>query len=173
MEHKPFPPDATKPPQSRFPWPLIAILLVAVLFAIVISLIPRTNRANTAAMNNPDTVTRDLKIASVTISPQSIGGASNVDVYGQATNTGARNITAANVSATFKDKDGKPLFVEQEPIEMVEVNKKDKDANAGILADKPLKPRETMNFRVRLNQVPSNWNHEPPDLSVLQVTEQK
>ena len=39
MEHKPFPPDATKPPESKFPWPLIA-LAVAVLLLIAWGRIP-------------------------------------------------------------------------------------------------------------------------------------
>ena len=34
MEHKPFPPDATKPPQSKFPWPLVALAVAVVLLIV-------------------------------------------------------------------------------------------------------------------------------------------
>jgi len=37
----------------------------------------------------------------------------------------------------------------------------------------PLKPRESAGFRVSYTGIPSSWNHQPPQLSVLQVTVKK
>src|SRR5436305_4817996 len=37
MEHRPYPPDATNPPQSKFPWPLIAVIVAAVLLGVIVA----------------------------------------------------------------------------------------------------------------------------------------
>src|SRR5438445_2584258 len=51
MEHKPFPPDATKPPESKFPWPLIALAVAVLLLIATLWLTPRTDKAATKAIN--------------------------------------------------------------------------------------------------------------------------
>jgi hypothetical protein len=50
---------------------------------------------------------------------------------------------------------------------------KNKDVNTQPLGTEPLEPGQTAGFLVSYSQVPENWNHEPPDLKVMQVTEKK
>lgn len=175
MEHRPFPPNATKPPQSRFPWPILAIVVAAVLLVAIFWMIPNSNnKAATSALNNAPVNADQLRVSEIQLAQQDAGGAANVDVYGRATNTSNRAIGEAVVSGTFKDKNGTVIYVEQQPIERVEVsNSKDKDVNAKPLADQPIGPGKTADFRVRFSQVPANWDHKAPEVTVSQVTEKK
>jgi hypothetical protein len=174
MEHRPFPPDATKPPQSRFPWPIIAIIVAAVLLGVIIWLIPNSsNKAATAAMDNVPLQADQLRVSQLQLAQQDVAGTANVDVYGQATNTSRRPISNAVVSAAFKDKNGTVIYEEQQPIERVELKSNNKDVDAKPMGDQAIGPGQTINFRARFSQVPATWNHQPPEVRVSQVTEKK
>lgn len=173
MEHRPFPPDATKPPESKFPWPLVAIIAAAVMLALIIWLIPSTNKAATSNLNNTASQTNVLRIDAITMAPQDAAGVANVDVYGQATNAGSRVINGAAVSAVFKDKNGVSIYEQQRPMERVDTKKKNEDTMAKSLDQEPIKPGQTVEFRARFEQVPATWNHESPQLTVTQVVENK
>jgi len=172
MEHQPFPPDSTRPPQSRFPWPLLALAVAAALLIVTFWLTPRTNRAATRAVDNSLEPAAQVRISGVRISPQKVNNLSNVVVYGEATNTGSRPVTQAIVSAVFHDKDGNPLLAQQQSMQRADA-KGNKVEDAKMLADQPLKPGQAAGFRVEYSQVPGNWDGKPPDLSVLQVTVEK
>jgi hypothetical protein len=113
-----------------------------------------------------------VRISDIRISPQNVNGLSNVDVYGQATNTGRLPVTGAVVSAIFRDKDGKPLLTQQEPMQIADAKKVEVPA-VKDLSEKPLKPGQTTAFRVNYSQVPGSWDGKPPELTILQVTVQK
>jgi hypothetical protein len=169
MEHRPFPENAANPPESKFPWPLAAILAVAAMLAVIVWLIPKVNKA---ATNNPDSGASLLRITAVSLAPQDIAGEANVDVYGQATNTAPRAISGAIVSGTFKDKNGVSIYEEQRPVERVSAERRTADVSAGPLEQDPVKPGQTMVFRVRFDQIPASWNHQSPDIALLKVTQQ-
>jgi len=169
MEHKPFPPDATKPPQSKFPWPLVALAVAVVLLIAVFWLTPRTNKASTAISNTIDQPAAQLRISNVRISPQEVNGLANVDVFGDAMNVGGSPVTQAVVSATFHDKNGNSILVQQQPIERADT-KNGKVQEAKALSEDPLKPGQTAGFRVSYSQIPATWDGKAPELAVLQVT---
>lgn len=153
---------------------MVAIIIAAVLLVVTFWLIPNSrNKAATSALNNAPINADQLRVSEVRLAQQDVGGAANVDVYGQATNTSTRSIAEAVVSGTFKDKNGAVIYVEKEPIESVEVSSKDKDVNAKPLTDQPISAGKTADFRVRFSQVPPNWDHKAPELTVSQVTEKK
>jgi hypothetical protein len=154
---------------------MVAIVIAAVALIVIFWLIPNSNnRAATSALNNAPINADQLRVSGVRLSQQDVAGAANVDVYGQATNTSNRPVSQAVVSGTFKDKTGAIVYVEQEPIERVEVsNSKDKDVNAKPLTDQPIGAGKTVDFRVRFSQVPATWNHKAPEVTVSRVTEQK
>jgi hypothetical protein len=172
MEHQPFPPGSTKPPQSKFPWPLVALGIAAALLILTVWLTPRTDKAATGAINRTTEPAAQVRIAGVRISPQQANNLANVDVYGDATNTGTRPVTQVLLSAVFHDKDGKSFLAQQEPMQRADV-KGDKVTDTKDLAEEPLKPGQTAGFRVSYSQVPGNWDGKPPELTVLQVTVQK
>jgi hypothetical protein len=172
MEHRPYPPNSTNPPQSRFPWPLIALAVAVALLLVTLWLSPGINKASTKEANLASQTTQ-LRLAAISLSPQEANNQANVDVYGQASNSGARPITSAIISAVFKDKDGTAILTQQKPMERVDLDNKDKALNEQDFLQDPLKPGQTAGFRVSYTEVPQNWNHEPPELSVLQVTVKK
>lgn len=169
MEHRPYPPNATKPPQSKFPWPLLALGVAVVLLVATLWLSPSVNRAasNKVIKNNPD----QLELFSINMSPQQANGQANVDVYGEVSNPGPQAVSNAIISAVFKDKNGDPIVTQQKPLQRI----KGRNPGAKIedLAVKPLMPGETAEFRVSYTDIPQNWNHEKPQLSVLRVTARK
>jgi len=169
MEHQPFPPNSTQPPQSKFPWPLVALAVAAALLIATFWLTPRTNKASTAISNTVDQTAAQLRISNVRISPQEANGLANVDIFGDAVNIGGSPVTQAIVSATFHDKNGNSILVQQQPIERADTkNGKVQDAKA--LSEEPLKPGQTAPFRVSYSQIPATWDRKAPELSVLQVT---
>jgi hypothetical protein len=170
MEHRPFPPDATKPPQSKLPWPLIALLVAVVLLVVTLTMVPKTNRAATKSMNNSPIDNQQLQLTAITLAPQEVNNLATVDVYGQATNTGRQPITNAIVSAEFDDNSGKPVLLQQQPMERVDSKSGDKAANPRELGNDPLHPAQSTGFRARFTDVPSTWNHQPPRVTVSQVT---
>ena len=172
MEHRPFPPDATKPPQSKFPWPLIALGIAAALLIVTIWLTPRTDKAASRAIDDATEPTAQVRISEVRISPEQLNNLANVNVYGQATNTGTRTVTQVLLSAMFRDKDGKTFMAQQEPMQRADV-KGSKVVDAKDLAVEPLKAGQSAPFRVTYTQVPGNWDGKPPELRVMQVTVQK
>jgi hypothetical protein len=173
MEHRPFPPNATQPPQSRFPWPLIAIIVAAVMLGLIIWLIPNSNKAASSALDNTDARGNLLRLSQITLAPQDVAGTANVDVYGQATNAGSRVMNGAVVSGTFKDKNGVTIYEQQQPMERADAKSKNADVVAKSLDQEPIKPGQTIGFRVRFDQVPATWNKEPPQLTVVRVVETK
>jgi hypothetical protein len=172
MEHRPYPPNATKPPQSRFPWPLIALAIAVALLIVTLWLSPGINRASTKEANMASQATQ-LRLSSISLSPQEANNQANVDVYGEVSNAGARPITSAIISAVFKDNNGAPILTQQKPMERVGLDKKDKALNEKDFLQDPLRPGQTAGFRVSYTEIPQNWNHQPPELSVLQVTVKK
>ena len=169
MEHQPFPPNSTQPPQSKFPWPLVALAVAVALLIATFWLTPRTNKASTAISNTVDQPTAQLRISNIRISPQEANGVANVDVFGDAMNVGGSPVTQAIVSATFHDKSGNSILVQQQPIERADT-KDGKVQDAKALSEEPLKPGQTAPFRVSYSQIPATWDRKAPELSVLQIT---
>jgi hypothetical protein len=169
MEHQPFPPNSTQPPQSKFPWPLVALAVAVALLIATFWLTPRTNKASTAISNTVDQPTAQLRISNIRISPQEANGVANVDVFGDAMNVGGSPVTQAIVSATFHDKSGNSILVQQQPIERADT-KDGKVQEAKALSEEPLKPGQTAPFRVSYSQIPATWDRKAPELSVLQIT---
>lgn len=172
MEHRPYPPNATRPPQSRFPWPVLALAVAVVLLVITLWLSPSMNKASTKEQNQASQ-SAQLKLSSISLSPQEAHNQSNVDVYGQVSNAGGQPVTSAIISAVFKDKNGNPIVTQQQPMERVDLDNKEKTLNPENFLQDPLKPGQASGFRVSYTDIPPSWNHEPPQLSVLQVTIKK
>lgn len=172
MEHQPFPPGSTRPPQSKFPWPLVALGIATALLIVTLWLTPRTDKAATGAIDRSMEPASQVRISSVKVAPEQANNLANVDVYGEATNLGTRPVTQVLVSAMFHDKDGKTFMAQQEPMQRGDV-KGSKVADAKDLTEEPLKPGQTAPFRVTYSQIPGNWDGKPPELTVLQVTVKK
>jgi len=162
-DHEPYPPNGTHLPQTRVPWPLIAIVLAGVLVAVIF--IVRQNRRAVAESLPPNA----LHISGVTIVNNTAAPGGNVHVYGEITDNADLRLTDATLSAEFKDDAGHTVYVAQQSIERVEVQNGGKNSTEKSFAEDPLKPRQTAAFVVSYSQVPSSWNHQPPQLRVLEA----
>jgi hypothetical protein len=147
----------------------VALAVAAALLIATFWLTPRTNKASTAISNTVDQPTAQLRISNIRISPQEANGVANVDVFGDAMNVGGSPVTQAIVSATFHDKSGNSILVQQQPIERADT-KDGKVQEAKGLSEEPLKPGQTAPFRVSYSQIPATWDRKAPELSVLQIT---
>ena len=139
MEHRPFPPNATQPPQSRFPWPLIALIIAGALLVVTLWLSPSMNKASTRELNMASQ-TGQLRLSSISLAPQEANNQANVDVYGEVSNAGGQPVTSAIISAVFKDKNGDPIVTQQKPMERVDLEKKDKTLAPENFLQEPLQP---------------------------------
>lgn len=173
MAHQPFPRDATKPPQSKWPGPLIAIVVAVIMLAVIVWRIPNSSKSATAALNNPAHQNGLLRLSDITMAQQDVAGAANVDVYGQAVNADSRVLNGAMVSGVFRDRNNTTIYEQQRPLERVDAKKKDADLIAKPLNVEPIKPGQTVDFRVRFDQVPATWNHKAPEMTVTRVVEAK
>jgi lipopolysaccharide export LptBFGC system permease protein LptF len=172
MEHRPYPPNATQPPQSRFPWPVIALIVALALLVVTLWLSPSMNKASTKEANMASQ-TGQLRLSTISLAPQEANNQTNIDVYGQVSNSGGQPVTSAIISAVFKDKNGDPIVTQQQPMERVDLEKKDKTLKSENFLQQPLQPGKSSGFRVSYTEIPQNWDHQPPELSVLQVTVKK
>jgi type II secretory pathway pseudopilin PulG len=172
MEHKPYPRDATNPPQSRFPWPIVALVVALALLIVTIWLSPSMNKASTRQLNQASQ-TSQLRLSAISLAPQQANQQANVDVYGEVSNTGPQTVTSAIISAVFKDSNGNAILTQQKPMERVDLEKKNKALDEKDFGQEPLKAGQTAGFRVSYTDIPKDWNHEPPEVTVLQVKVEK
>jgi len=148
------------------------LAIAVALLVVTLWLAPSMNKASTKELNMASTASQ-LRLSSISLSPQEANQQANVDVYGEASNAGAQPITNAIISAVFKDKSGNVIVTQQKPMTRVDLQKKTKALNEQDFSQDPLKPGQSAGFRASYTDIPQNWNHEPPELSVLQVTVKK
>ena len=172
MEHRPYPPNATKPPQSRFPWPVIALVVALALLVVTLWLSPSMNKASTKEANMParrpncgfrplawllrKRTTRRMWMFMVR---------SAIPVDSQS--------LAQSSPPYSKIKMAIPSSPSNSPWKGLIWTRKTKGLAPENFSQQPLQPGKSSGFRVSYTEIPQNWNHEPPQLSVLQVTIKK
>ena len=90
-------------------------------------------------------------------------------IDGVATNTGVANVSGATVEVDFHDAQGKVVSRVQKPMGGIA-------HGTGFIKNEfsynPIRPNEMRFFRVAIEQAPSGWNLEVPQLKVITVKEQ-
>jgi hypothetical protein len=151
--------------RSRFPWPLIALIVAGVILAAIIYALPRTPKAapGPAAGQVPDQpFGNQIQLSGLRVVAAPVGG--QVYVYGLMENTGSNPIGQVTVNATFTDNKGQPLQQETRNVEFL------KSANgAPEVVTTPLQPRATTPFRVGFDSIPANWDHQVPRMQIEHV----
>ena len=159
-------PKLQMPRRKQFPWPMLAIIAAAAIFAAIIALMPTTPhvRSAPAAAQVPGQPTgSQIQLSDLRLQPSQTGGA--MYVVGRLTNTGNTNLTGVQVQATFKGPNGQNLVTQTRPIESVA-----NPARTQELALDPVKPNEARPFRIYFQNVPAGWNREMPAISISNVT---
>jgi len=112
----------------------------------------------------------ELHLGSLQMSQAPAGEVLYLD--GVVTNTGGVAVTGATVEVDFHDAQGKPVSSLQKPIASMAHGGADLVRNA--FARNPIQPNEMRFFRVAIEekQVPPAWNHEVPELKVVEIKAQ-
>jgi hypothetical protein len=164
------------------PGVLLAIVTVVLLLGAIFYFVPRAPKSTTAnapaAAATPDQpVAGQLQISNVKMGIAPVGGAVNIDA--QLTNTGTSEVSGVMADVNFPLTDGHVGEVEA-PVQGIAVGRlanEGKQTDTGKvtgdteeLTKTPIKPGETRPIRITVNRVPATWNHQLPQIQVLQTT---
>lgn len=111
-------------------------------------------------------VPADLHYSALLMSQAPGGEALYLD--GMVTNTGNATVTGATAEVQFVDAQGHAIASLQKPL--VGMAHGGTDLIRNEFARNPITPNEVRFFRVAVEQVPANWNHELPALKIVTVT---
>jgi hypothetical protein len=159
----------TAQPQRSLVGRLVSTAIALVVLAGVLRYLPPGSRnAQAHAGSVPITaLPDDLQLGSLQMSQAPDGEALYLYLDGVVRNTGAANVTGATVEVDFHDVQGKAISSIQKPI--VSMAHGGTDMIRNEFARNPIQPNEMRFFRVAIDQVPPAWNHELPELKVVEV----
>ena len=149
---------------------IISTVLALVVLAVVLRYLPLGPR-NAHAQTGPVAVEMspdDLQLASLQMSVAPAGEALYLD--GVVKNTGLDTVTGATVEVAFHDAQGKVIKSLQKPI--VGMSHGGTDLVRNEFTRNPIQPSDMRFFRVAVEQIPPAWNHEVPELKIIQVSAQ-
>jgi hypothetical protein len=157
-----------KTPRTILGMVISTVLALVVLAAVLRFLPPATKNAQAQAGPGPmDALTEDLQLANLQMSRAPLGQTLFID--GVAANTGVANVSGATVEVDFHDAQGKVVSRVEQPIGGIA-------HGTGFIKNEfsynPIRPNEMRFFRVAIEQAPSGWNLEVPQLKVITVKEQ-
>lgn len=154
-----------KASRSWLPW--LALLAGVAMLAAILYYMPRAPKASApaAAATVPNQPTgAQLQLSQMQVSAPGPDGSVNVD--GMILNNGSTPVLAITAEATFRDQSGN--LISRVPTGMLSV---DQDGAATkTFADDPLKPQAQRHFRMQFHNVPDGWNHQPPEIRILDVS---
>ena len=145
---------------------LIAALAIAVTVGIAAVATRHHGGGDTGAAKTPDAYAGSLPITNLSLAEATNGtGGKATYVDGTIANTGSKLVTAASVQVSFTRSDGTAPHRETMPLAMVRTREPYVDLQP--IADAPLKPGDSRDFRLIFEQVPDNWDVKPPVITVV------
>ena len=153
--------------QSKFPWPILALIAGAALLIAIITVLPKgphTAKPPSAAEVPRQPTAEQIQISHAKVTPAPQGDAVYLSALLQ--NTGNSEITGTQVKAEFLARNGEVLRTETAPLQGI--------AQGGVagqdLTQAPIKPNESRPVRVYFAHTPKGWDHQMPQLTVTTVT---
>jgi len=147
---------------------LISTVIALMVLVLVLRYLPPGSR-DAQAHVKPTAVqaaATDLHYSDVLMSKAPSGEALYLD--GLVTNTGKATVTGATAEVQFVDAQGQVIAGMQKPL--VGMAHGGTDLIRDEFARNPISPNEVRFFRVAVEQVPANWNHEVPALKIVAVS---
>lgn len=147
---------------------LISTVIALMVLVLVLRYLPPGSR-DAQAHVKPTAVqaaATDLHYSDVLMSKAPSGEALYLD--GLVTNTGKAAVTGATAEVQFVDAQGQVIAGMQKPL--VGMAHGGTDLIRDEFARNPISPNEVRFFRVAVEQVPANWNHEVPALKIVAVS---
>jgi hypothetical protein len=152
--------------QSKFPWPILAIITGAALLVVIIAVLPKVPHLSNvpSGAEIPKQPTADqVELTNVKITPAPTGDATYLTAMLH--NTGNSEITGVQVQAEFLGRNGPVLASVTKPVEGLANGTTGQD-----LTQAPIKSNESRPIRVSFEHTPKGWNHQLPELTVTAVT---
>jgi len=152
--------------QGKFPWPIAALIVAAVLLIVIIAVLPKLPHLTpgpTGAQVPQQPTADQVQFTNLKISPAPAGGA--IYLTGLLHNIGNSDINGAQVEAEFLDRNGPILATLSSKVEGVSGGTVSQD-----LTEAPIKPNEARPVRIYFEHTPKGWNHQLPELNVTTVT---
>jgi hypothetical protein len=147
---------------------LVSTAIALAVLALLLRYLPSETR-KAQARTSPRVVQEapaDLHFSGVQINRAPGGDALYVD--GMVTNAGKGRVSAATAQVDFYDGRGTLVASVQSPL--VGVARGGTDLVGNEFVRNPIGPGEMRFFRVAVQNVPPDWNHEPPALKPVAVT---
>lgn len=155
-------------PTSKFPWPLIAVVVAALILAAFIFYLPRVPKRGpnpTAAQVPQQAFGNTIQLTNLKVQPSP--DARSVYIQGTVSNASPKKINDVTVVARFYDQNGN--VVHQDTVPMQALPAKTGDTVAVSMEEDPLNPDSSKEFRLAFDDVPATWNHQAPGLEIAHV----
>jgi hypothetical protein len=142
----------------------VAVVLVV---AVVAALLLRTEPK--AASGLPPAYAANLTLSDFKMSAaENFVGATVSYIDGTVNNTGAKTVTHAAVQVLFKDDMGQ--IAQKEEVPLRALRSSGPYPEAVDLSVSPLAPGQSQPFRLTFESISAQWNHQYPDIQVIDVT---
>jgi hypothetical protein len=147
----------------------IPILIGMVLVIVVVGIIVLFSRGQSKGNAAPHPYASNIKISDLKMSAaENFVGATVTYLDGTLTNIGDKTVTHATVHVVFKDSLGQIAQAEDVPLHVLQTGGPYPDAVD--LSASPLPPGQSKPFRLTFEHVTEEWNHEFPELRVMDVS---
>ena len=147
----------------------LPILIGMVLVIVVVGIIVLFSRGQSKGNAAPHPYAANLKISDLKMSAaENFVGATVTYLDGTVTNTGDKTVTHATVHVVFKDSLGQIAQAEDVPLHVLQTGGPYLDAVD--LSASPMAPGQSKPFRLTFEHVTEEWNHEFPELRVMDVS---
>ncbi len=147
----------------------IPILVGMVLVIVIVGIIALFSRGQSKGSAAPHPYAANLKISDLKMSAaENFVGATVTYLDGMVTNTGDKIVTHVAVHVVFKDSLGQIAQAEDVPLHVLQTGGPYPDAVD--LSTSPLAPGQSKPFRLTFEHVTEEWNHEFPELRVMDVS---
>jgi hypothetical protein len=141
--------------KDKVPWPVLMLFVLAALTIGIITILPRGSK-NTKA---------PIQLSQLELVPAPGGGTGGA-VYLDAMlhNAGTTAITEVEVSATFVENNGNLKTI------TAAVEDMPGSGHSHDLVNDPIQPNESRPVSIYVEDPPTNWNHQPPQITVEKVS---
>ncbi len=150
-------PEVQRIGKDKVPWPVLMLCVLAVLVIAIITILPRGRKTTKVA----------VQLSQLEIVPAPAVGGHTGAVYLDALlhNTGTTAITEVDVGATFVENNGTLKTINGLLVEDMPGTRHSHD-----LVNDPIKPNESRRVSIYLEEPPTEWNHQPPQITVENVS---
>jgi hypothetical protein len=147
-------------------WLTAGVVVLAVLAVLVIG--SHKKVTHVVGIQQPAAYAANLQISELKMSEsESLAGGKSTFIDGRVRNSGNQTVTGVTVQVVFQNDEGLSPAVETLPLTLVRTREPYVDTQTVGAA--PLKPGDEREFRLIFESIPTNWNHQIPEVRIIQV----